>query len=286
MEARTEIRTTSGFWNPRRFGQLLLRELVSGYRGLLIAMAAVGGSLVLITALSAIGIAVGGAPARASTGFYFGFYQNLLLLGGFIVTSLAFREVWSNGGGIFYLTIPGSLFEKFVSKLLVTSVGFAVGSTIFFTAAAAVAEGVSYLIAGGGHGFFNPLVPEVLRLMVIYLVTQSLFLVGSIWFRRLAFIKTALWAALFALAAGIVAVIAIRVGLAPHFAWHTVTAGHVQIGGWSLNLANEQLVALFAPGTRGYAGLETFATIGRVAFYLMAPVCWIAAYFRLAEAEV
>jgi len=282
-----EATAAMGFWSPRRFGQLLLREVVSGYRGLLIAMAAVGGSLVLIAALTAFGIAVSGGFARAGADtFYFGFFQNLVYLGGFIVTSLAFREMWHNGGGIFYLTIPGSIFEKFVSKLLVTSVGFAVGSTVFFTAVAALAEGVTWLIAGTGHGFFNPFDPAVLHTIVVYLVVQSAFLLGSVWFRKLAFVKTVLWAALFLIAVGIIAAVVARIALADQFAWHTVQAGGRSIGGWSWNLGNAQMQELFAPGTRGYQGLAVFETIARVGSWVVAPVFWLAAYFRLGEVEV
>jgi hypothetical protein len=279
-----EKQATMGFWSPRRFGQLLLREAVSGYRGLLIAMAAVGGALILITALTAIGFAMSGR-GPGSDDFYVSFFNNLLFLGGFIVTSLAFREVWQNSGGIFYLTIPGSIFEKFTSKLIVTSIGYAVGSAIFFTAAAAIAEGVSILIAGSGHGFFNPLDYDVLRSIVIYLVVQSVFLLGSIWFRKGAFLRTVLWIAIFGIAAGIVAAVVARFALADHFVWQVAGAGP-RFGGWNLDIGSAQLQRLIAPGTRGYAGLMVFETISRVGFWLLAPVMWVAAYFRLGEAEV
>ncbi len=112
----------------RRFGRLLLRELAHGYRGLLIAMAAVAGGVIVISAIGALAASAGGAPVGTVIGDgYFGFFQALLFLGGFIVTSLAFREVWQNGSGLAYLMLPGSLFEKFLVKLLMTSVGFAAG---------------------------------------------------------------------------------------------------------------------------------------------------------------
>ncbi len=287
MEARmAAAQSAEGLWSPRRFGRLLLREAVSGYRGLLIAMAAVGGVLVLISALTAWGISVSGRGYAGMSGtFYLNLYQNLLFLGGFIVTSLAFREVWQAGGGIFYLTIPGSLFEKLASKLLVTAVGYGVGVTIFYAAAAALAEGVSYLIAGTGLGFFNPVDLGVLRLIVIYIVTQSLFLLGSIWFRKGAFIRTALWLVLFGIALAVIAGVTARIVLADHFVWRTVGEG-VRIGGWSLDLNNVDLLRIFGEGGRGHAGFQAFSVIARIGFWVLAPVCWVAAYFRLGEAEV
>jgi hypothetical protein len=282
MEATTRM----GFWSPRRFGQLLLRELVTGYRSLLIAMAAVAGALIVISLLTALGISMSGTNVRINGGdFYLGFFQNLLFIGGFVVTSLAFREIWQNGGGIFYLTVPGSIFEKFTTKLLVTAVGYAVGVTVFFSLAAAAAEGLTLLVFGVGHGFFNPLDARVLREVLIYIPAQSICLLGSIWFRKLALMRTVFWATIFALAAGLIGGLAGRIFLANHFVWHTVQAG-ARVGGWSMNLSPEQLQAIFSPGTSGYAGLMVFRTIGRVLLWIAAPVFWLAGYFRLREVEV
>ncbi len=276
----------TGFWSPRRFGQLLLRELVSGYRGLLIAMAAVGGALIVVSALTVLGMVLGGRTGARGGDYYLGFYQNLLLLGGFIVTSLAFREMWHNGGGTFYLTIPGSIFEKLTSKLLVTSLGYALGSTIFFTAAAVLSEGLNLLIFGVGHGFFNPLTMGVLRLIAIYLVAQSVFLLGSIWFRKLAFVRTVLWIAIFAAVAAVVAGVSFRLALGGHIQWNVAQTGELRMGGWSLDLSQGRLPEAFAPGTRAYGGLMVFRTIACVMRWLVAPVAWLASYFRLRESEV
>ena len=281
MEATARM----GFWSPRRFGQLLLRELVTGYRSLLIAMAAVGAALIVISLLSSLGMTIASAHARISGDFYLGFFQNLLFIGGFVVTSLAFREIWQNGGGIFYLTVPGSVFEKFVTKLLVTAVGFGVGVTLFFSLAAAAAEGLSLLIFGIGHGFFNPLDPRVLRMVLIYIPAQSVVLLGSIWFRKLALVRTVFWVMIFAIAAGIIGAVTARIVLASHFVWHGAMNETFK-GGWSMNLGQDQLAQIFSPGTAAYAGLMVFRVIGKVLLWAAAPVLWLAAYFRLREVEV
>ncbi len=247
MEAM-EATARMGFWSPRRFGQLLLRELVTGYRSLLIAMAAVGAALIVISLLTSLGMMVSGANVRMSGGdFYLGFFQNLLFIGGFVVTSLAFREIGQNGGGIFYLTLPGSIFEKFTTKLLVTAVGFGVGVTLFFSLAAAAAEGLSLLVFGVGHGFFNPLDARVLHDVLIYIPAQSVVLLGSIWFRKLALVRTAFWVMIFALAAGIIGVVAARIFLFPHLVHHAATNVAFS-GGWSFNLDQDRLGETFRPG--------------------------------------
>ncbi len=269
----------------RRFGRLLLRELAHGYRGLLIAMATVAGGVIVISAIGALAASAGGAPAGTVSGDgYFGLFQNILFLGGFIVTSLAFREVWQNGSGIAYLRLPGSLFEKFVVKLLMTAVAFAAGTLVFMSAAAAASEALDRLLFGVGHGFFNPFTPAVLQAVVRYIVLQSFFLLGSIWFRKLAFVKTVLWIVVFGIAIAIVSGIALRIGLASHFA---LGPGHgMRLGGWAFDLNGAGLRELFKPGARGSQGAMAFKIAAEALFIALAPASWMAGYFRLGEAEV
>lgn len=281
-----KLKALSGF-SGRRFGRLLLRDLAFGYRGLLIAMAAVAGGIIVFSAFGALVMSARGAAEGTVQGNgYFGYFQGLLFLGGFIATSLAFREVWQNGSGIAYLTLPGSLLEKFVVKLLVTSVGFAVGATVFITATAAASEALDRLVFGVGHGFFNPFTPAVLQAVARYLVVQSFFLLGSLWFRKLAFVRTVLWLILFAAAFGILAMIALRIGLSSHLGAAAGRAGSMRFGGWSFNLNGMGLQDLFTPGSRGYSGAMAFKIAAEALFIALAPACWVAAYFRLGEAEV
>ena len=281
MTAQHEVE----FFSIRRTGRLFLRELAHGYRGMLIAMAAVGGGIIVTSAIGALVASAGGAPAGTVQGDgYFGYFQNLLFLGGFIVTSFAFREVWQAGSGISYLMLPGSLFEKFAVKLLMTSVGFAAGTLVFMSAAAAVSETIDRLLFGFGHGFFDPFTPAVLQALVRYIVLQSFFLLGSIWFRKLAFVKTVLSIVVFGVVLAIIGTIALRIGLASHFA---LGPGHgMRLGGWGFDLNGTNLRDLFSPGSKGYQGAMVFRTVAEALFIALAPASWIAAYFRLGEAEV
>ncbi len=265
----------------------MLRELAGSYRALLIAMAAVAGAVIVLSALTTLGVVTMSPGSRpTSSGFYLGYFINLLFLGGFIVTSLSFREVGQNGGGIFYLTLPGSAFEKLLSKLLMTSVGFGVGSLIFMTAVAAVSEGIDSLIFGFGHGMLNPFDPAPLTMLLRYLLLQSVFLLGSIWFRKTAFLKTALWIVIFG--AGLAAIFSIvgRFAFANHIVWNTVQAGNPQAGKWSLSANGRDLMQIFAPGTVAYARLMVFKTIATVLGYALPVAAWLATYFRLRETEV
>ena len=272
-----ENKPANSILSTRRFGHILLRELAGSYRGLLIAMAAIGGVLIIISALMAMGHAAGAAPGGVS-GFLLGFFRNMLFLGGFILTSMAFREVRQNGGGIFYFTLPGSLFEKLLAKLLLTSLGYALGCAVFFTAATAVSQLINVLLFGFGNGVFNPLDPAVLRMAALYLVTQSVFLLGSIWFRKLAFLKTVLWILLLGFGAAVVFAIAARILLA-----HPLWAG----GNLRLGFGSDGFSGMLGRGSGGTANLAGLKLAGQITVYaVLAPVCWLAAYFKLGETEV
>ncbi|HET6450712.1 MAG TPA: hypothetical protein VFI08_05340 [Spirochaetia bacterium] len=271
--------------NPRRLGRLFLRELAVSYRGVLVAAAAAAGAIIVVSAVSSLVLAAGGAPAGSVQGnHYEGFFGLLLFVGGCIVTSLAFREVWQPGGGIAYLSLPGSPLEKLAVKLLLTSVGYAVGSLAFTAGVGAASEALDRLVFGVGHGFFNPFSAEALQAAVRYLVVQAFFLLGSIWFRKLAFVKTVLWLLVAAVVLAILAGIAMRIAVGPRLA--AMGNGTGRVGGWMLQLGGGGYQNLFAPGSRGYAGAEVFKVVAEGLLIALAPASWVAAYFRLREAEV
>jgi hypothetical protein len=262
-------------FKPRRFAQLLLRDLAGGYKSLLVAMAAVAGSVLLVSALTVLGRKLSGATIGVWN-YYPNLFVNILFLGGFIVTSLAFREARQNGGGIFYLTLPASSLEKFASKLLATSVGYALGSLVFFTAVAAVSEGVNRLIFGFGNSFFNPFEPGILESLGYYLVFQSVFLLGSVWWKKLALVKTVLMLQLVAVGIVMVAAVALRIVFRQYFHGWTLTMN--DLPGWE---------KLIEQTTAGYGPLVQVGSVVRiVVLSATAPVCWVIGWLRLREIEV
>ncbi len=282
-----EARMKKGFFSPKRFSQLLLRDFTSGYRATLISMAAVAGGILLIAVLTALGNALTGNWQAPNAELYFGMFTNVLFFGGFIISSLAFKEAHRGGSGIFYLTIPSSTFEKFASKLLVTSLGFAAGTLVLITATSAVSEGVVRLVFGSGFGFFNPFSRIVLECVGIYLVAQSVFLMGSLFFKKLAFVKTVLWFVIFGVVTLIVVWIAARIFMPDNFTWDGMHFGGNQSGEAFFKWSEESIMQAFGRGTRGARGLEAFKLAAKILFYgAMAPVCWLASYFRLGEIEV
>jgi hypothetical protein len=252
----------------RRLALLLRRDASAGYKSVLIAMAAVGGFVILVSVLSAFGGELG--P------IYDCIYIPLLFLGGYIVTSLSFKELHTNGQGMTYLSLPGSSFEKFLSKLLVSSVGYAAGSLLFHAAVAAAAEAINRLVFGYGHPFFNPFSRTILLALAVYLVTQGIFVVGSAYFRKMAFVKTSLYLVLF----GIVVVVLVVVT-----GWlifrDVAVERHLDLEPFFQRLRESgEMQAVLEPLGR------KFCLPVKIAFWaLLAPVCWLIGYLRLRETE-
>lgn len=267
MEARQK--KISDTISVRRLGLLLRRDFSAGYKSVFIAMAAVGGFVVLVSVLSALG--------RARGPIHDTLYFTLLFIGGFIVTSLIFKELHLRRQGVFYLTLPGSSLEKFLSKLLVTSLGYAFGSLFFYTAVSSAAEGINRVIFGYGHMFFNPFQRDVLLAVAAYAVTQAVFLVGSVYFRRLAFIKTNLYLVLFGI------VLTVVVAVAAWIIFRDYAVGpRINLEPYMEELGRSgEMEAVLRP-----IG-EKFLQVARMLFWgATAPVCWIISYLRLRETEV
>jgi hypothetical protein len=253
----------------RRLGLLLRRDFSGGYRGVLMAMVAVGGFVILASVVSAFSRDLG--PMHPTL------YVQLLFIGGFIVTSLTFRELHLDGQSVFYLTLPGSALEKFLSKLLVTSLGYAVGSLLFYTAVSSAAEGINRLIFGYGHPFFDPFDPTILLAAAGYLVTQSVFLVGSVYFRRLAFVKTVLYLVLFGIVLSIVTGVALWLVFRDYADGRTIVLRPYLE---ELGRSGEMEKALLPLA-------EGFWRAARLLFWIvLAPVGWVISYLRLRETEV
>lgn len=265
------LKQGTNFFSPRRFLLLLRRDFSNSYRSVLIAMAAVSGFIILISALSVL--------QRGNGNFHIVLFAQLLFIGGYIVSSLSFKELHQPDRSYFYCTLPGSLAEKFSSKLLVTSLGYALGVLIFYTIAGAVSEGINRIIFGRGHYLFNPFTRDIFFMIAIYLVTQSVFLTGSVFFRKLAFLKTTL----------IVNGAAIAVGLIIALTFYLTFREHIHSGD-----LDPRIQAIFTElGHTGRMEAElgsfakTFLTLIKILFwYVLAPVCWLISYFKLSETEV
>ncbi len=206
---------------------------------------------VFAAALAAIILLFGIAfPAGASShNFHPTLYLWILFIGGFYVTSMAFRDWHEYPKNYAFLTLPASNFEKFLSKLLLTSVGYVLITLVFYFILSLLVVGISSLLFPHSQYIFNPLHDDVLWFCGVYIILQAIFFLGSVYFKKHALIKTILVLSLCAIVFSLFSLILTRMF------W-----GYNPIG-----LAN------------------AFWHIIKMIFWIIAPCCWIVAYIRLRE---
>ncbi len=195
------IMETNQYFSFPRFWHLMQREFAQNKRILFmiaaVAFLVVGGNL------------LGWAYNREHGVHEFG-YGFYLLVGGFILTSLSFTEMNRPDSKLFYLTLPASSLEKFLSRWLITGIGFAVFFTIGYWITTIIARGLGIAIFDFNIGDFNAFTKENLLFFQIYLAVQTVFLLGAIYFRKSAIFKTVLATALVAFCLIIIAAISFR----------------------------------------------------------------------------
>ena len=129
---------------------------------------------------------------RGGDGFHAGMYAWIMGLGGLIFTSRAFLELRHPLSTQHYLLIPASFEEKFLSRYLLSSLGYLVASYVGYLVVQLISEGLNELILGRSNPlfFFGSL--HHLQVVAVYLAFQSLFFAGAVYFRKYSLIKTCL----------------------------------------------------------------------------------------------
>lgn len=115
----------------------------------------------------------------------------LLLTGGFILSSMAFHDLGNPARKYRYLTLPASVFEKFLSMWLLSCLGwiliFSMTYTIYSWLAAVLGPLLFQQMNFVPFDLFSGSSFTAIR---YYIVLQGIFLVGAVHFRGYAFPKT------------------------------------------------------------------------------------------------
>jgi hypothetical protein len=188
----------SNYFEPSRFWLLLKMELFRSRKGFLLTFGVTFGLLFTGFVLENIfGTAKVYDSHRTSYAFF-------LLIGGFILSSLAFNDLSNPLRRSNYLTLPASTYEKFISMWLLTCICWIILFTLTFIIYALIAN-------SAGHLFFRrmtflsfePLARIPIQTIRYYIIFQTVFLVGAVHFRGYVFPKTIFALMLFAMACGI-----------------------------------------------------------------------------------
>ncbi len=167
----------------KRLYYLLRRQIFGNNKKYFLGLGSIIGTLLLITLLSGIG----------STNFHisvmFSFYIVTFLFGGYVFTSSVFSELNSPGRSVAALTLPVSNLERLAGAWLISAVVYPIIAVV----------GILLISLGTGlvHGqlsvsniIFVILSKSTFSLIGIYIITQSVFLFGAIYFRKHNFFKT------------------------------------------------------------------------------------------------
>jgi len=262
-------------FNFNRFILLLKVELLQNKRSLLIQFAAVFGLLTIFALMNA-----NGEPSDDPEfiDFHYLWFPIILLIGGILFTSKSFGELDEKTGAHHYLTLPASTLEKFISKWLITSIGFATVFSISYWLYALISNGLCDGIFGHAPKAFSLFEPHheydgnsILIFVKIYLAIQTSYLLGAIMFRKYVVFKTPLAALAILFASVFVFYLITRIIFWDSFNGFSLEPQDIK------GVPNETLQNFFN---------GTFASIGWFCLFYVLPI-WmlIIGFFKLKEKE-
>jgi hypothetical protein len=187
-----------------------------------------------------------------------------LMIGGFILSSLAFNDLSNTLKRYHYLTLPASTFEKFICMWLLTSVGWITVFTISYTIYTLIANAIGAVLFSDMKFLpFNPLGISSLNTMKSYFVLHGIFLVGAAYFKGYVFPKT-LFALILFFAVGSILAYFI---MGDEFINHDCGVGECAV----IHTLISHNIAV---------------VLQWIFWWMLAPVCWINTYWGLKEQEV
>lgn len=260
------------YFSPRRFYLLLKRDFLTYYRTIIIAASVIGGFVIFASTISAI--------TQNSRNFHPVLYFLLLYIGGFIVSSRAFREIHNSQKSYTYVTLPGSLLEKFSERLISTSIGYVLGTLLVYSIFTVISEGLNQAFFRYTHTFLNPLSRNFWIGSAAYLVIQGVFLAGSLFFKKNSLIKTILMLIVFGIALLIIVIITVRLIIPGYFEGVHPAQREFQ----SLRELAEWL-GMTETGLKS-AGRTIWLIIRLLFWAVLAPLCWIVSYLKFRKIEV
>lgn len=261
------------YFSLRRFLLVLRNEVLSDYRSWLIYLITIVGVYTGISLIEGAVFRFSGNMAEPNNLNYL--FPGFLFLGGYIATSLSFSDVNDKFKNNLWLTLPGSTLEKYGVGVLVSGIGYVIFLIAAFIIASVISNVFTRPIFGMGLAIFNPFTldfggfaPSVWHLAFIYLLTHSIFLVGSIVFKNAAFIKTVL--------------VAFAVQLALSIIFSLI--GYILVkAGLSMNWDINALIDFnFTPGNLAAIATRTSVITG----VILSIFFNVVAYLKLTEKEV
>ncbi|MFA7125243.1 MAG: hypothetical protein WC129_04370 [Sphaerochaetaceae bacterium] len=251
-----------------RFLHVLNKELHDSRKGFIIYGITIFLVMFVVEVIAAI---VSRFTGSGHIEIYEGLFPGFLFLGGFITTSVMFSDdMFSKRGQHAWMMLPASSLEKFLSKALLSAFAYPIALVLVFAGASAFTELFTLITVGDHFVMFNPLQAETWKMVLHFLVIQSVFLLGATYFRSVHFIKTVLAVGLIVTVAGLFAALIARIAFAPYL------QGFFSPKAFHLSADINDLM-------KTTQGLSIVVDI--VYWALLAPFCWFTAYLRVKEVQ-
>ena len=259
-------------FNTKRFGRLIKKTLLErpmqtlGLIGLLLVL-----SLILYSIIKTFG---GFNPAQNIT-FIWG-----LSGGGFFLASFVFGYFSSNAMGSTFLTLPASNFEKWLCGVLIAGVFYPVIFLLFFRLVDSSFVGIYHHGLDPTGPFYKQMYASVYildfdgflawKVYPMYAFLTGSMLVGSLYFNKVAFIKTAI---------GISILILGMIGI--NWLMAKMLFGHIN------NAALFNSVTIPAGKEEGSVELPPGIVdiFNDIIWFVLPPILWLLAFTRLREKE-
>ena len=240
--------------NLKRLGFFLRRQLYLNFSTMWIAIGAILGLLLILSAL----VAVFNDDSNVVLGLR-NLYLVVFMVGGYIFTSKIFDEMHAPQKSYMFLTLPVSATEKLLAAWLITSPVYVVVAGLIML----LLTSFSALLAGNMDALPYLLDEVFFNCLGVYMVTQAVFFLGATTFRSNNFLKTLL----------ALIVVALLIGA------YTGGFGYLLFGGGNHRLEpNSEL--------KDTAEFIFTKVIPMLFWWLFAPFMLLVSYFKLKERQV
>ncbi len=257
----------NNIFDLKRFYLLFRKDLLQGYRSLIVTGAAVLGASFFILLVSTAGS--GGSDSG------FSLFVTLLWGGGLIFTSLIFKDAHSADRLHYWLMTPASRLEKFLEKLLLSTICYVLALIVVFFAASSLNILIYRIFFTYRPPLFNPFTREVWINVGHYMIVQSIFFLGALWFRKYNFIKTILTLSVLQM------VLSIVLGAMGYLIFLTPIRESFMGNSFYFTMAGQILGSRLL--TMNPVLINTFKILY---FGVLAPFFWFLSWMRMKEVEV
>lgn len=253
--------TANKHFNLNRFKNILKRELYSNFKQLVLVIGAMYSIFTIVTFLI---FQFGGKPTNQESlyNFHLITFAVMLFVGGAFVASLSFADLRSKMKAHFYLLTPSSAFEKFLANLLISFVGYMIFMIVSYYIYSHIFNWIVDAVYDIPFKAIDFSDKELLIAMRFFVFVQSLFYLGSVYFKKIPLILTPISSFV------IVSLLMIFSHILKTIIFTDINIDH------QVNHANmEDFFALYK-------------SIGEIIlFYVLPPILWYVTYLKLNEKE-